>query len=132
MGYAIYTVGKRWGGYGVPATCEYPTCRRVINRGMSFACGGKPFSERGCDRYFCEKHKYWATFNLETGKKCRHKNDCECEVADVCERCRDGKSPFPYKAERKKWVKHLLKDESWAEWRDKNPEEVESLTNQLN
>lgn len=128
MGYAVYQVGKRWGGYGVPATCEYPTCRRVIDRGMSYACGGEPFSELGCDRYFCEKHKEYTCWKRDgTDEKCDHEDDCKCECVEVCERCANGKPPFPYKPERKEWVKHLLKDESWAEWRKKNPAKVLTL-----
>lgn len=129
MGYQVYKVDRRWGGYGVPATCEYPTCRRVIDRGMSYACGGEPFSELGCDRYFCSKHLHYTGFKCDgTEDKCDHEEDCECEFKEVCERCRDGKTPFPYKPERKEWIKHLLKHESWQEWRDENPEEVKRFT----
>ena len=62
MGYQVYLVGKRYGGYGVPAICEYPDCNEEIDRGMSFACGGEPFSEIGCDRYFCSKHRKFTGF----------------------------------------------------------------------
>lgn len=127
MGYQVYKVGKRWGGYGVPATCEYPTCRRVIDRGVSYACGGEPFSEHGCDLYFCGKHLDYHYWDAEEGDWCKHEEDCECEMVQVCERCFKNKPPFPYKPERKEWVKHLLKDESWAEWRKKNPDEVKEL-----
>ncbi len=127
MGYQVYKVGKRWGGYGVPAVCEYPTCSEEIDRGMAYACGGEPFSELGCDRYFCGKHKDYKHWNRDKGIWCRHRNDCECELVELCERCAKGKAPFPYKPETKEWVEFLLKDESWAEWRNKNPEEVKSL-----
>lgn len=128
MGYQIYKVGKRWGGYGVPAICEYPDCNEEIDRGISYACGGEPFSELGCDRYFCSKHKNYEYWDSKNGRWCRHKNDCDCECVEVCERCRANKPPFPYKPETSEWIKHLLTDESWAEWRKKNPEEVENLT----
>jgi len=36
MGYQIYQVGKRWGGYGVPAVCEHPDCDKEIDRGGVF------------------------------------------------------------------------------------------------
>jgi len=64
MGYQIYKVGKRWGGYGVPTICEHPGCNEKIDRGYSHACGGEPFSERGCDRYFCSKHLAHHCFNV--------------------------------------------------------------------
>lgn len=129
MGYQVYRVGKRWGGYGVSAICEYPNCNEEIDRGISFACGGEPFSEHGCDRYFCSKHLHYTYFNPETGKKCRHKNDCECETINVCERCMDNKPQFPYKPETKEWAEHVSTDESWEEWRKNNPEEAEELRN---
>lgn len=117
MGYQIYKVGKRWGGYGVPAVCEHPKCNEEIDRGMSFACGGEPFSELGCDRYFCGKHREWHDFNTGSGR----------EGKEVCARCAKRKPPFPYKPEHPDWVNHLLKDPSWAEWRENNPDEVEEL-----
>ena len=126
MGYQIYKVGNRWGGYGVPAICEHPDCKKEIDRGVSFACGGEPFSEHGCDRYFCEKHFDWVYFK-EDGSRCRHRKDCECEMAQLCERCEKGKNPFPYKPEHPRWIKHLLTDKSWAEWRKENPDEVKLL-----
>ena len=118
MGYQIYKVGHRWGGYGVPAVCEYPDCNEEIDRGISYACGGEPFSEHGCDLYFCEKHREYHCFNTGSDREC----------AEVCERCAKKRRSFPYKPEVKKWVKHLLKDKSWAEWRKENPDEVEKLT----
>lgn len=132
MGYAVYKVGKRWGGYGVPAYCEHPDCNEEIDRGISFACGGEPFSEMGCDRYFCSKHTQMECFKKDgTDEKCDHEEDCHCECAEVCERCAKGESPFPYKPEHPTWVKHLLKDKSWAQWRKKNPDEVADLKKQL-
>jgi hypothetical protein len=128
MGYQIYQVGNRWGGYGVPCVCEFPTCKKRIDRGISYACGGEPFSELGCDRYFCEKHRQYTYFDPEQDDGiCKHEDDCECETAEVCERCAKNEQPFPYKPEVKSWVRHLLKHESWAEWRKKNPQKVKEL-----
>ncbi len=127
MGYQVYRVGKRYGGYGVPATCEYPKCKKEIDRGVSYACGGEPFSELGCDRYFCSDHVQWYSHDPETGEKCEHEEDCDCESVDVCERCANGKAPFPYKKEHSTWIKHLLTDSSWAEWRKGHPIEVKNL-----
>lgn len=128
MGYQVYKVGKRWGGYGVPTVCEYPDCNEEIDRGMSFACGGEPFSEYGCDRYFCGKHRIYTYFDPEEEDgRCHHEEDCECETREVCERCAKGEESFPYKPETKEWIEHLLTDESWQEWRNNNPDEVEEL-----
>jgi hypothetical protein len=117
MGYEIYRVGDRWGGYGVPTICEYPGCNEEIDRGFANACGEEPFSEIGCDRYFCSKHLQYHNFNIGGGRK----------SSLVCERCAKRKSPFPYKPEHPNWIKHLLTDKSWGEWRKKNPNEVKRL-----
>lgn len=117
MGYAVYQVGKRFGGYGVPTICEHPDCDKEIDRGMSYACGGEPFSEWGCDRYFCEKHRSPHCFNTGNSRTC----------IEVCDRCLKRKSPFPYKPEHPDWIKHLLTNESWEEWRKENKEEVDTL-----
>lgn len=118
MGYQVYKVGHRWGGYGVPAICEHPKCKEEIDRGVSYACGGEPFSEYGCDRYFCGKHLNYTYFDPEKENRiCKHEEDCECKTREVCERCKKGKPSFPYKPEHPDWVKHILKDKSWASWR---------------
>lgn len=122
MGYAVYKVGHRWGGYGVPSVCEHPDCVEEIDRGMAYACGGEPFSEVGCDRYFCGKHLFFMGFNGDNLPEVGGKN-----VKEVCSRCSKGKPPFEYKPEHKTWVKHLRKDKSWAKWRKANPEELEKL-----
>lgn len=127
MGYAIYKVGPRWGGYGVPAICEHPGCENKIDRGMSYACGGEPFSEYGCDRYFCVEHKRY--IDIEDIPNIDHEGD---ECAELCERCRKGESPFDYKPESKTWLKHIVKHWSWKEWREKHPEELEKIKQELN
>lgn len=128
MGYQVYKVGHRWGGYGVPSYCEFPECNEEIDRGMSYACGGEPFSETGCDRYFCSKHKAYECWKRDgSEEKCDHESKCECECFEVCLRCANGNQPFPYKPEHPTWVRHLLKDKSWATWRKENPEEVAEL-----
>ncbi len=126
MGYAVYQVGKRWGGYGIPAYCEHPLCDEEIDRGMAYACGGEPFSEVGCDRYFCGKHREYAGFRSDN-TPCRHRADCKCDCWEVCERCAEGKSPFDYKQEHPKWINHFLKDKSWAKHRKENPDEVKKF-----
>jgi hypothetical protein len=130
MGYEIYKVGPRWGGYGVPAICEQPECNEKIDRGISYACGGEPFSDHGCDRYFCGKHLVIMYIDLVKGDFCKHKKDCDCVWTELCQRCAAGKPPFPYKPELKEWIKHLLTDHSWQEWRNENPKKVEELKKQ--
>ncbi len=135
MGYGVYQISNgRWGGYGVPAYCEHPDCNEEIDRGFGYACGGEPFSEYGCDQYFCSKHLQMVGFQdngeLYPDYLCDHdySDKCECVWKEVCESCATGhKVSFPYKPEHPTWIKHLLKDKSWATWRKNNPQKVKEL-----
>lgn len=132
MGYAVYQVGKRYGGYGVPAYCEEPECKEEIDRGVSFACGGEPFSENGCDMYFCEKHRHYTCIRELQAKDNCEDHDCEenekdCEYVELCLPCSKGEEGYSYKPEHPIWIKHLLKDPSWKEWRKNNPDKVKEL-----
>lgn len=99
---------RRWIGYGVPAYCDHPDCNEEINRGLAYVCcNQQPYGgEEGCGLYFCGEHA-----NFE------HK----------CKRCETHKKPFEPKPEHPQWVKHLLKDGSWKQWRKENPETVREL-----
>lgn len=92
----------RWGrdiGYGVPAVCDHPDCKRRIDRGLAYVCGGEPYGgENGCGLYFCERHG----------------------GASLCQRCFKGEAPFSPKPDVPRWVRFKLKDPSWAEWRAGN------------
>ena len=45
----------------------------------------------------------------------------------MCERCRDDKPEFEMKPDTQEWIDWKLTDESWKQWRDENPKEVEKL-----
>jgi len=86
-------------GYGVPAYCDHPTCKKVIDRGLAYVCGGEPYGgDRGCGLYFCEAHLTWGV-----------------RLPQLCEKCRKRQRPFKPKPEHPRWIKHKLTDESWAE-----------------
>lgn len=123
MGYAVYEdraardLGvERWAGYGVPAVCDVAGCEVKIDRGMGYRCEeyttytyydaeGNPcndaddwaeeceMQEQGCGLHFCEHH-------LEHGSG--HREDVV---------------PKP---DTQEWVRFILSDESWADWRDEN------------
>ena len=103
-------------GYGVPATCDYPVCGKEIHRGLSYVCGSEPYGgEHGCGLYFCGEHRAMCEFiNGEVW-------------VEVCERCADGKQPFQPTPDVKAWVEHKLTDDSWAKWRQENPELVKKM-----
>ena len=142
MGYAVYRIGEgRHGGYGVPAYCEHPECNEEIDRGMSFACGGEPFSEIGCDKYFCSKHRHYTGFKQDGSAlpEClcdceddpENEKECECEWKEVCASCAglDKEYPYgyPYKPEHPEWVYHVLNHYTWEEYRKENPDIVAKL-----
>jgi|ERR1700722_803042 len=116
MGYAVYFDEKRNRdcGYGVPSTCDHPGCRRVIDRGLAYACGGEPFdNEFGCGLYFCEKHLHYDVQEDEEGK-------IRIRGKQVCMRCLMGEESFEMKPDRKEWINWKMTDWSWAEWRKEN------------
>lgn len=106
---------KRWIGYGVPAYCDQPTCRSVIDRGLSYVCGGEPYGgEHGCGLFFCEKHRHFGPH------------------AEICARCLAYKKPYKrIKPEHPRWIRHLLYDETWLEWRRENPGQVMAFKEML-
>lgn len=95
-------------GYGVPAYCDHPKCNAEINRGLSYVCGGEPYGgDRGCGLYFCDEHG----------------------GGRLCPRC-EARRATPYKhpkSDHPRWIHHKLTDESWQQWRDENPAEVERM-----
>ncbi len=122
MGYAVYEDRdardrgvERWAGYGVPGICDFPGCENELplGRGMGSKCERRyeydsevdeEIMSDGCGMYFCGEH-------LQVS--CAHEHDGP-----------DGIKPKPDTAE---WVAHMLTDESWADWRDENPERVAAM-----
>lgn len=116
MGYQVYEDRdardwgiERWAGYGVPAECDWPDCEQRIDRGLGYKCethtwvddGGDDVvaGEDGCGLFFCEAHRY----RIE-----------EHERID----------PKPDSIE---WVRHMLTDDSWQQWRDENPQQLPAM-----
>lgn len=96
-------------GYSVPSHCDYPECRNVIDRGLSYVCGGEPYGgDTGCGLYFCSKHLgYESKGNKPAGKQ-------------RCERCLCGDDPFEPRPDHKTWTNWKLKHWSWWKWRAEN------------
>lgn len=62
-------------GYAHTAKCDHPGCKKEIDRGLSYACGGMHgFTEHGCEKYFCSEH---LSFAVEDGEGI-------CYVCDEC------------------------------------------------
>ena len=93
-------------GYGVPAYCDHPGCNAKIDRGLGYVCGGEPYGgDDGCGLFFCGTHG----------------------GLGQCERCAAGKEPFDPAPDHPEWIAWKLHHESWEQWREENPEEVEAL-----
>lgn len=98
-------------GYGVPAYCDSPDCWAEINRGLSYVCGGDPFGgERGCGLFFCSHHLFYTARGVP-----------------LCRRCLRNREPYEAKPDHQDWNQHKLAHESWKQWREENPTEVEKL-----
>jgi hypothetical protein len=103
-------------GYGVPAFCDHPDCSEVIDRGLSYVCGGGPYGESlsdtdivGCGLFFCGMH---------------------LGASSLCERCSalgngELNEPFPAKPDHPEWIHHKMTDPSWEQWRKENKEKAE-------
>lgn len=115
MGWAIgYDENwKRDIGYGVPAFCDHPGCRREIDRGLSYVCAEQePYGgNNGCGLFFCPEH-------AANGK-------------NKCQRCVNKADPFEAKPDHPKWIEWKLTDISWEPWRNENPGEVAKLLAQV-
>jgi hypothetical protein len=99
-------------GYGVPAYCDHAGCKAKIDRGLGYICGGEPGGgEYGCGMFVCSEHTY-------ANDKC----------LQLCRHCSDRRHtrlvPSP---DHPEWMRWKLTDESWQQWRDENPAEVEKL-----
>lgn len=60
-------------GYAHSATCDHPGCKKRIDRGLSYACGGMHGTGEGfqCEGYFCGAHLECVTHEaLLIGQQC--------------------------------------------------------------
>lgn len=105
-------------GYGVPAMCDHPGCSSLIDRGLSYVCGGEPYGgEVGCGLYFCHDHR----------KYYNKRSYGEIVTVELCYRCGHNKKPYKPTLDVLKWVRWKLTDLSWERWRKENPKIVEEL-----
>lgn len=43
-------------GYAISATCDHAGCKKRIDRGLGYACGGEHGEGETCEGYFCGDH----------------------------------------------------------------------------
>ena len=106
---------KRDIGYGVPAVCDHPRCHAEIDRGLSYVCGGEPYGGDGCGLFFCVNH-----LNSYRSKR-------GGESFPACPKCQRYEPPYRPKKDVRRWVAWKLTDDSWAKWRDENPDKVAEM-----
>lgn len=88
-------------GYGVPAYCDHPDCKKEVDRGLGFVCGAEPYGgEKGCGLYFCSEHLIGQP--------------------QLCPRCANKQPSFKAKEDHPAWIHHKMTDPSWKKWRDEN------------
>lgn len=112
---------KRFIGYGVPAECDHPECKKKIYRGLSYICGADIYGgDHGCGLFFCSDHLGYLDLD-----------DDSVHSDLICDRCKDPDlDEFEPKTDVKQWRDHLLTDPSWDDWRKENPEELANLQKQ--
>jgi len=93
---------KRWVGYGVVAYCDHKGCIEKIDRGLGYACTENHFgmNDASCGRYFCQAHTMYDYDEKTDEQICGHNND---HISD----------------EHPEWLNHIMTDDSWSEWREK-------------
>ncbi|WP_323142734.1 hypothetical protein [Massilia phyllosphaerae] len=104
-------------GYGVLAHCDHPGCTAEIDRGLGHVCGDDVYGgEHGCGLFICSEHTH---SNRHHHQLCQH----------CADRRRRKLQPSP---DHPEWMRWKLEDESWQQWRDENPADVEKLRSALN
>lgn len=100
-------------GYGVPALCDHPSCKKEIDRGLAYVCGSQPYGgDLGCGLFFCDDH-----LNIGIERK--------GQLVSLCNKCEQYKQPYKkIKGDTEEWINHKLTHESWEKWRQENPEWV--------
>lgn len=107
-------------GYGVPAWCDQPDCDKEIDRGLSYVCGDQPYGGDHCGLYFCEQHLGFEVDDLG-----------HIVGPQRCDRCLEEEAPFHPKPDHPMWINHKLTDESWAQWRNENPGQVDLMRSRV-
>lgn len=84
-------------GYYHAATCDHPGCRKRIDRGLSYACGGMHGNASaggddridwsadfpGCEKYFCESHLVCPDLEHDDGTETYAPTMCLACAAEV-------------------------------------------------
>ena len=93
-------------GFSVTATCDYPDCKKAINRGVEYVCGGEPYGgDFCCGLYFCENHLALKAPSADE------------EAVPMCAQCSSGKEPFEPTPDSEEWINYKQTSSYWAGWR---------------
>lgn len=76
-------------GYGIQANCDEPDCDTMLDRGLSYVCGGMHGNgdhlghDFGCEKYFCEKHLEFAWPDGENKPGASYCKRCAREISEA-------------------------------------------------
>lgn len=114
-------------GYGVPAYCDHPGCYAVIDRGLSYVCGGEPYGgDHGCGLYFCGHHLWIKRVDVYVYDQQRGQHFTPGkQSATLCWRCISELEPFDPTPDHEDWLRWKLTHESWAQWRSEEVQHIE-------
>jgi hypothetical protein len=126
MGYGVYedpfTAG-RWAGYAVPAECDVADCHVKIDRGMGYRC--ETYQRYDLDLEDEDSPNYDPEYDGEEVEGC-NLHFCSAHLDHDIHG--DDVVPKPDSLEWRRWQLH---HESWAEWREHNPDIVEEIISEL-
>lgn len=109
MGYSIgqskFEGKYRFIGYAVEAYCDQEGCNNVINRGMDYQCGD-------CQGYFC-----YDCLSQHGKVEIELDDDWKNEFGEASSGCTHN---AVWKNHHPDFLRHLLTDSSWADWRAGN------------
>lgn len=120
-------------GYSVSAICDHPGCAVEIDRGLGYICCENINHNATCGAFYCAEHRE----NYVYGDEVEDMDEDELEALgidpnesavqdaiDDCEIVRCKHEPIEPGKESAAWLKHVLKDPSWEQWRQENPAQV--------
>lgn len=133
MGYQVYWEGGRWCGYGVPAYCDFPGCDQEIDRGVSYKCerewGYRYFDSDTGEELF-EDEIYDPTRDV-IEQEYQYYTDCGGFFCGTHESHSDHDMFMEHPPEHPVWLRHILTNATWREWRRENPSLVKRYRQEL-
>ncbi|MFH7764588.1 hypothetical protein [Acinetobacter sp. BSP-28] len=115
------------------AYCDHPGCKNEIDRGIGYVCCGDQDHMCSCGGFYCAEHESLCTIITEDEFEDLDQDDIQellnhYDLTEMPVFDEDGyfyhcsHEPIEKDKEHPEWLKHVLTDETWQEWREKEPE----------